>query len=99
MSFDSEYREDMFVGEEGHPQCCFFEAFDADPDPNAVYYAYFFCHITMIEEHAEQCKGDYIKCPFAYGRLDVLTTAKADGAQGAPSQTGAQNSENNKSKE
>jgi len=74
------YRKDMYDGEEGHPQCCFFEAFPSSLDPHEDYYGFFACHMSLDEDHAEICKGDYLKCPISKGRLSSLTTRSTDRA-------------------
>ena len=63
-----QYRDDMFVGEEHHPQCCFFEAFPSSPDPYETFFGAWFCHMSCDEKEAEICKGDYLNCPLAYGK-------------------------------
>ena len=60
-----EVREDVFQGEEHHPQCVFFDMFPSSPDPYETFYGELFCHMKNDQEVAEICKGDYIKCPLA----------------------------------
>ena len=66
------FPDDMFKGEPNHPICVFFEAFPATPDPDDDYYSLFACHMAMGTDHANVCKGDYLKCPIAYGRAKVI---------------------------
>lgn len=40
------FPEDMFEGEDGHPQCCFFEALPSSADPYETFYGEFFCYMS-----------------------------------------------------
>ena len=64
---DIQYRNDVFQGEDRHPQCCFFEQFPSSADPNETFFGALLCHMDSTEKSAECCKGDYLKCPLAYG--------------------------------
>jgi hypothetical protein len=59
--------ENVFAGEENHPQCCFFELFPSSNDPYCDVYALMFCHMSNKDEPCKKCLGDYLKCPLAYG--------------------------------
>lgn len=79
-----QFRDDVFRGE-NHPQCCFFEEFPSSADPNETFFGALYCHMSNREEHAEMCKGDYFKCPLAYGKSAFqLIPAKADNPSGFP---------------
>ena len=78
---NSIYQTELFVPKENQPQCVFFETFlatmnpDADPndlkEPILVY-----CHMSGKEGHALTCLGDYLKCPLAYGKSEIIELIK-----------------------
>ena len=70
MPTDIVFPEDMFNGEPNHPQCPFFEAFPSSPDPDENFYGEFCCFM-LGGNYAKICKGDYLLCPIAYGRLKI----------------------------
>ncbi len=76
---------DMYVGQQGHPQCGFFEAFASSADPDCDFFGEFFCHMTSTQTPALVCKGDYLLCPLAYGK-SRLTPLAPDTA--SPSEAG-----------
>ena len=55
--------DEVFEGLEGHPACCFFELFQTTANPDDITFGTKFCHMTEGTEEAEQCNGDYLKCP------------------------------------
>jgi hypothetical protein len=65
------FPEEMFQGELNHPQCPFFEAFPSSPDPYEDFYGEFLCHMAY-GNYAKICKGDYLLCPIAYGKLSDI---------------------------
>ena len=65
------FPDDVFAGEKGHPQCCFFELFASSQDPYETFYGLMFCHMDMKECSAQICKGDYLKCPLA-GNIEIV---------------------------
>lgn len=73
-----EYPVDMYKGENGHPQCPFFEAFPSSPDPDCNFYGEFLCHMAGEQAPSLVCKGDYLKCPLAYGK-SVITQRSIEG--------------------
>jgi hypothetical protein len=75
-----QFRDDVFRGERQHPQCCFFEEFQSSSDPNETLYGILFCHISKREEHAEICKGDYLKCPLTRRKEQRDENASKDAA-------------------
>lgn len=87
MKAEIEHRDDEFTGEKGHPQCVFFESFPSSPDPYEAFYGVFFCHMSGTEKHAEICKGDYLKCPLAYGRSPFFSELNESNYSGTKQQT------------
>jgi hypothetical protein len=67
VSTEIQYRDDVHQGEPGHPQCCFFEQFPSSADPYETFHGALLCQMSVTEKDAEVCKGDYLKCPLAYG--------------------------------
>jgi len=57
--------DDVFIGKEHYPRCCFFDLFPMSADPYEKYYGVMFCHMDLTEQSAKVCKGDYCKCPLA----------------------------------
>lgn len=55
--------DEIYEGNEFHPQCCFFELFESTPDPHETYLGIKFCDMSNTESAAEVCNGDYAKCP------------------------------------
>jgi len=55
---------DVFMGEENHPQCCFFELMNISPNPYEEIYAGKLCHMDARQD-AGICNGDYLLCPLA----------------------------------
>lgn len=75
MSMNIIFRDDVFQGEEKHPQCPFFEQFPSSADPYEDHFGLLCCHMASEPkdrgEFAETCKGDYLLCPIAYGKAIV----------------------------
>lgn len=67
MNIEVQYRDDVHQGKPSHPQCCFFEQFPSSADPNEIFHGALLCQMSVTEKDAEICKGDYLKCPLAYG--------------------------------
>lgn len=57
--------DEVFEGEEHHPQCCFFELFPSTPDPYENFFGLKFCHMSLCENDAKICNGDYFECPLS----------------------------------
>ena len=76
MEFSTVYPDDVFLGEENHPQCCFFELFASSSGPDCDFYGEMFCHMTNRGNEARICKGDYLKCPLA-GKLEMYESIMA----------------------
>ena len=66
---------DMYVGQQGHPQCGFFEAFASSADPDCDFFGEYFCHMVSEQKPALVCKGDYLLCPLAYGKSRLTPLA------------------------
>lgn len=65
----------MYVGQQGHPKCGFFEAFASSADPDCDFFGEFFCHMVSEQTPALVCKGDYLLCPLAYGKSRLTQRA------------------------
>ena len=65
--------DDVFIAKEHHPRCCFFDLFPSSPDPYEKDYGVMHCHMDSTEKSAKICKGDYLKCPHAWGYFEGLT--------------------------
>lgn len=68
MTIVIQFRDDVHQGKPNHPQCCFFEQFPSSNDPDETFFGLLACHMSSRSEDAEICKGDYCKCPLAYGK-------------------------------
>lgn len=74
-------RTDAFHGE--YSGCCFFEEFPATQDPDFDWgdenaKVVFFCHMLADKSDSatDICRGDYCKCPIAYGKAEIQLAVK-----------------------